>query len=442
MFLFDLLRRLWRAIMPVSVPPPEPVIPEPDPVVVVVPPDPPPPPPVTLPLLSTQPTSRWFHTPDGHPLDYREATAMGIYRLWLDGEHERIDYLFYYFRSRGINAIRVVLSLDSEWWHTQGCQNSHLEGDKFWSGLVPFLQCAEGHGLYVRLCLFGGVEPFGGEPDWNARPDVVSEHSFIIDAMHNFTDQVVETTCGQTNVLYEVANEPAQIGFGDDSSVILLLGQHIKDLAPLHLMNFGAATDEESIFYANFPSDFLDEHFARHDEWDMHASIKRLISHPATDQQVMPVISGEWMNLGLHGTESTATALATTAMLRLKKVIPAFHARCLLFGNIPGTITDDSLKAWSLGLDTIPMDFEGMECNGHWDCSPFDPDIFPPTEEATDEWDGPVRIFGLDGPTGYMGLSIREPHGYDLQSRSERPIETVHLERWGDWQSRIIIAGS
>ena len=106
--------------------------------------------------------------------------------------------------------------------------------------------------------------------------------------------------------------------------------------------------------------------------------------------------------------------------------------------DVPNSVTDAAVVAWSKALDLIPITFPGNGCNGHWDCSPFRADIFPPTEEATDAWDGPMRIFGLDGGDGYLGVTIREPAGYDL--RANRSIETLHLERWGEWQSRIIRA--
>lgn len=407
--------------------------------------------PNTLQVLSVKPGSRFFHHPDGAVVDYREATAMGIYRLWLDGDFAKVDALLAYFRSRKVNAIRPLFNLGGPYWEEMGRSNSHVDqGDHFWDQLVPFVNHASSYGIYTRLCLFGGVEQFvGHELDWVNRPDVVSDNPDAIAKMHAYVEQFVGTTRDLPSVLYEVANEPAQIGFGDDSAVVMALGERVKDLAPDRLMNFGAATDEDSLYYAQGPADFLDEHLRRVESWDYQASVKRLIEHPAVDQHTMPFVSGEWMNLGnivrpghadADGTPSTATAFATAAMLRVKRCIPTFHAECLLAASVPDAETDRALVAWSKALDLIPVEFPGTGCNGHWSCSPFSDDIFPPTEEATNDWDGPIRIYGLSGPEGYLGLSIREPVGYDLVGENGRVIETLHLEQWGDWQCRIVKA--
>jgi hypothetical protein len=401
------------------------------------------PPPVepgpALPVLRTTTGSRFLVDVSGAEVDYREATAMGLYRLWLDGHRGKIADLLGYFRENDINAIRVLFNLDSDFWLTHGRANSHLQRG-FYDELTPFVNFVASHGIYTRLCLFGGVEPFGAIPDWTGRSDVVSSDPAIQGSMEEYAKRFVEATRDCTSILYEVANEPAQIGFGSDSEVVRSLGMLIKELAPDRLMNFGCATDEDNLFYALHPADFLDEHLARHDDWDYQASIKRLIHHAGADQTVMPFMSGEWMNLGTHGTESTATAFASAAMLRLKYIIPAFHARCLLWGDVPDSITSECLRAWSRGLDMIPYkSLVGAECNGHWVCSPFDSHIFPPTEEASDEWNGPIRCFGRSsGPrdSDYIGLSIREPKGYEMVTTRE--CETLHIEQWGSWQCRIL----
>lgn len=419
-------------------------------------PDPPPEPPVVavthdLPVLGVQHQSRFFHTPDGAVVDYRESTAMGLYRLWLDDDRTRVDALLSYFKRRKINAIRPLFNLTSDYWMNLHRQNSHVDdGDYWWGQLVPFINHVASFGIYTRCCLFGGIERFvGHQLDWARRPDVVSDHPDVIAKMHAYTEQFVGTTRDLPSVLYEVANEPSQIGFGYDSSVVRQLGERIKTLAPHRVMNFGAACDEDNLYYCTAPADIFDEHLRRMDDWDYLASCKRLIEQYGVDQKQMPFISGEWMNLGnvtrpgrsnADGTPSTATALCSSAMLRLKRAIPAFHAHCLLMCDVPDPATDAALVAWSTGLDLIPMMFPGSGCNGHWThCSPFDQDIFPSHDSQHDTWDGPIRIFGLNGADGYLGVSIREPAGHNLIA-DRRPIETVHLEQWGKWQTRIIRA--
>mgnify|MGYP005818851211 FL=1 len=407
-----------------------------------------------LPPLSVRSGSRFFHDPSGRVVDVREATAMGLYRLWLDNRRDRVDELLGYFRDHNINMIRPLFELHSEYWHGKNSEskdrhNTHLEGDHWWGQLVPFIRHIESFGIYTRCCLFGGIEAFVGLPT-APRTDVMTGNPDAIAKARAYVDQFVGTTRDLPSVLYEVANEPSQIGFGYDSDVVKALGKRIKTLAPNRLMNFGAACDEDNTFYCDQPADFFDEHLRRMRDWDYLASCKRLIEHTAVDYATnrMPFISGEWMNLGnitraggrlADGTPSTATAFCSAAMLRLKRSIPTFHAHGLLSCDVPDGATDEALVAWSRALDLIPMTFPGRGINGHWTQSPFDKDIFPRTDEGTDAWYGPVRIFGLDGHEGYIGVSIREPRDYNLVG-DKRPIQTLHLEQWGDWQSRIVRA--
>ena len=373
---------------------------------------------------------------------------MSVYRSFLDGQIDEVDALFQYFQSRRVNAIRPLFNLQSDYWTSRGYGNTHLEGDHFWGRLHPFCHLAGKYGLWVRLCPFGGVEAFTGQPVPSNRPDVLTGNHGAIDAMHAYLDQFIGTVRGIDNVLIDLFNEPSQIGAGYDSEVVGQLGSHARQMAPHLVMSLGAACDEESTFYAKAPANLFDEHYRRMPEADYLMSVKRLIEGDAVDQQIMIGISGEWMNLGdtqkedggtAVGSPSTALAFATGAMCRLKRIYPAFHAHSLLFGTaLPNKTTDDALRAWRDGCDAIPLLVDGTYCNGHWSCSPFDSSYFPQSDAATPSHPGPVRIFGLDrGDDGYMGLSIREPAGYGLVG-SKREIETVKLYQWGDWQCRVM----
>ena len=386
---------------------------------------------------ATQAGSRWLHRPDGSIVDYRESTVGGIYRLWLDGRVDEIDALLAWLAAFRINAIRPWLNLDSEFWHHHKRANSVAEGDRWFDELGPFVRHCAARGMYSRVCLFAGVEPFGARPEWVRRPDVVSGDRDVVARMHAYVERVASLLADEPAVLLEVANEPSQIGFGSDSRVVLELGEHCHGLAPGRLLNFGAANDEDSTYYARRPADWFDEHLQRADEWDGFAALKRIIHCPATDT-TWPTISGEWMNLGGGGHLSTATAFAAAAMLRLKKCSPAFHARALLWATVPDEATAASLAAWSRGCDLIPQTFPGSACNGHWPCSPIDSSAFPASEDESDEHRGPVRVYGLNGPDGFLGVSLREPGGYELPL--DRPIETLHREQWGAYQARIFRA--
>ena len=400
----------------------------------------------TLGRLHTEAGSRWFHALDGVPFDYREITAMGLMRLAIDRRWDEVEEFFEYCKQRRVTAIRPLLNLGSDLWTNKQRANWFTEGDTFWRALVPLAEKAAHYGLYTRYCLFGGVEPFvGHQLDWHRRPDVITKNTTAITLMHTYLEQAVGTLRDVPSVLFEIANEPKEIGFGRESNVILELGEHCADLAPDSMMNFGCANDEDSLWYLRSPATFLDEHLRRMPADDFHLSVKRIIESPQVDQNVMPFMSGEWMNLGKGGgTESTATAFATAAMLRLKHCIPSFHANCLLEPTIPDPATDACLQAWTQALDMIPITVDGAPTNGHWKDSPFHErrdEVFPQSDAAMPNHQGPLRIWGRVRRDGsYIGLSIREPAGYDLIPDDGRTIETLHLERWGDWQSRLLMA--
>ena len=409
------------------------------------------------PRLVTHMGSPYLHRADtGSPYDYREATAMSIYRQFLDGRRDEVHALFSYFAANGINAIRPLFNLASHYWLSRGLGNSHLEGDRFWGQLHPFCHMASNYGLSVRCCLLGGVEAFIGH-QLVGRPDAISGNPAAREKIMAYVDQFVGTVRSfpERNVLIELANEPSQIGLGYSSTFLANeVLPHVVEMAPNMVVNIGAACDENNTDYCVDPASLFDEHLRRMPEADYLMSVKRLIEHTSVDYAMgkMPMISGEWMNLGdvekhdeagtADGTPSTATAFATAVMCRLKGVIPSFHNHGLLWGTVPNEITHAAVEAWQRGLDLLPVDVysSGSRCNGHWPQSPFHNQketIFPQTEESTPSHQGPVRIYGIVQDGGhFVGLSLREPAGYHLEG--DRPIETLHLERWGDWQCRLV----
>ena len=412
------------------------------------PPTPIPPNQNVLSRLRVVPGSRWFHHQSftkvagsqivAAPFDYREATAMGLYRLWLDGDMRSVDEFVGYLGDERFNAARILLNLDSDLWRERGRQNSYREGARWFDQLVPFTRYMGSRGFYARICVVGGVRPFGVEPEWRRRPDVVSASPQAQRRMVDHARTVAGLLRDEENVSFEVANEAHQIGFGEQHPVILEIGGAIREAAPNALLNLTQDGDEDATYWARSPADFLDEHFSRRDEWDGFASIKRIWEHFQVDIKNMPVVSGEWMNFGLGGmTSSTATAFCCGAALRIKQVIPAFHAASFVWVNrLPSDETTACVRAWHLGCDMVPMDFGGQKCNGNWDCSPVDADEFPPSEASQDGFDGPIRVHGRRNGDRYIGVSLREPAGHELQGN----FKTDHLEQWGDWQSRLLTA--
>ena len=78
----------------------------------------------TLPVLRMPSGSRFMVGDDGKEVDYREATAMGLYRLWLNNQHTQVAELLDYFRLNDINAIRVLFNLDSAFWRDHRRENN------------------------------------------------------------------------------------------------------------------------------------------------------------------------------------------------------------------------------------------------------------------------------------------------------------------------------
>jgi hypothetical protein len=394
-----------------------------------------PPPQQGVPRLRVSPGKRLLQT-DAGAWDGREATFMAGYSLWLQGRQDEMDVAIERLKRHGkITSVRSLLNLGSEFWESRGLANSFAE-PAFYPSLVPFAEWLASHGLYWHVCLFGGVESCGAEPDWVRRGDVVTGHPDVIQRMHAYLDQAVGTLREQPNVFFQIANEPNQIGFGRNSQVVVELGQHAKELVagdvPLDL----GAQDEDQWDFAAPPANAFAYHLSRKPEWDHFASVKRLI-HGDADAWSRPVYDDEPFNMGYEKERSTATAFCLGAMNRLKHVaIATFHARELLWCQLEHPDTVACLKAWSRGLDAIPLGVPGLGCNGHWECSPVADGSFPPTEDASDDWDGPVRVYGRRDGDRWIGVSIREPQDYTMRWKGETP-HVVDSETFREWKAAV-----
>jgi hypothetical protein len=388
-----------------------------------------------LPRLRALPGERFLRTDDG-VWDGREATFMAGFSLWLQGRQAEMDVAIERLKEHGITSVRCLLNLGGDFWEGRGQDNAFTD-PAFYPSLVPFAEWLESRGLYWHVCLFGGVEAFGAEPDWVRRGDVVTGHTDVIQRMHAYLDQTVGTLRDQSNVFYQIANEPGQIGYGEHSQVIVELGQHARELlsedAPLDL----GAQDEDHHEFAAPPANCFAYHLSRKPDWDHFASVKRLIEGDA-DAWAGPVFCDEPFNMGDKKERSTATAFCLAAMNRLKRVaISTFHANELLGCKLDHPDTIACLKAWSRGLDAIPIEVPGQGCNGHWSCSPVADGSFPPTEDASDDWDGPIRVYGRRDGDKWIGVSLREPKDYVMRWKGNRNPRVVDSFTWGSWKSSV-----
>jgi len=396
-----------------------------------------PPPQQGLPRLRVSPGHRFLQTEAGE-WDGREATLMAGFSLWLQGRQAEMDITIERLKRHGkINSVRPLLNLGGDYWQSKGLANSFAD-PMFYPSLVPFAEWLESHGLYWHVCLFGGVESCGAEPDWERRGDVVTGHADVIQRMHAYLDQTVGTLRDQRNVFFQIANEPHQIGFGVNSQVVVDLGDHARELlsddTPLDL----GAQDEDHHAFAAPPANTFSYHLSRKKGWNHFAAVKRLIEGDADAWDNHPVYDDEPFNMGHERERSTATAFCLGAMNRLKHVaISTFHARELLWCKLDHPDTVACLKAWSRGLDAIPLGVPGMGCNGHWECSPVADGSFPPTEDASDDWDGPVRVYGRRDGDQWIGVSLREPREYTMRWKDNQTPRVIDSEAFGEWKAAV-----
>jgi hypothetical protein len=386
---------------------------------------------------------RWFASPAGL-FDYREVSAFALYSLWLQKRFGEVD-AFLSAMAPYATAARVVLTLDGDFWAGRGYRCApDMAG--FYEELRPFAAHCESRGFYVRFCLVGAIEPFGGVwfPD---RRDIWTPD---LDArVRAYIEQVMPRISDAPNALTEGANEPGQIGLRSSFDKVKGWGRLVKRLAPHLLHNFAAVDgpNDGDTSFIEAPADFVDAHIHRMKEyrsgdgWNGWLWVKRSSEHAIFDNEEMPAISGETINFGSVGTgghgdveASPAIAFAYGATSRLRRYLTNFHFDDGLWCRPPNAETVACLDGWKRGLDAIPVDFGGGWCNGHHGCSPWETSNFPTSDEVRDH-NGPVRIFGRSGGAGYIGASIREVVGH--RPRSRRPVEEIARVEWGGYASAI-----
>lgn len=388
-------------------------------------------------------SGRGFASPAGR-FDYREVSAFALYSLWLQKRTSEID-AFLSAVAPYATALRVLLTLDGDFWNGRGY---HCGPDMpgFYEELPAFAAYCAARGFYVRFCLVGAVEPFGGV--WH--PDRRDIWTGDLDArVREYIAHVVPAIGLAPNALLEMANEPGQIGLRSSFERVKGWGRLAKRLAPHLVMNFAAVdgpNDGDPTFIAE-PADFVDTHICRMKEyragdgWDGWLWVKRSSEHPIFDNDRMPAMSGEPINFGASGVggsgdaeRSPAIAMAYGATSRLRRYLTNFHFDDGLWCRPPNAETVACLDGWKRGLDAIPFDFDGDWCNGQHGCSPWDPGIFPSSDEVA-RHTGPVRIFGRSGGSGYIGASIREVVGH--RPRARRPVEEVTRLEWGGYACAV-----
>lgn len=427
----------------------------------VGPPVPPPRPPAGgVSPLTIDAGRRWFRHADGL-FDYREVSAFGLLSLWIAGRRDEAMAWIDQMLAERFTVFRVLYTLDGGYW---GAEALRLTGRSlhakpamqgYWEGALDLPRYLASRGAYIRVCLIGAVEPFGGVwyPD---RRDVWQ--GSVRDQGEAFSLRLVDLLRDETNVILEQANEPLQIGLRHSADSQVALGHRLKRSAPARLLAGGAMDggDDQRVDYAGPPFDYVDAHIERRQhvggfEWVKRSGEYTLIDqpqvwpehHPQAGQPTgikeMPFVSGEPINFGdwrLDGRNddverSPSVALAYAACSRARKFNTCFHFDAGLWCTPVGALTLAHMRAYHAALDAFPMTHDG-KWRGGWapeQGNYWDREQWPPTDGTDDvvahvrAGRGPWRVFGC----GAYSMTIAEPKGWDYRRGLQRGVEVERL---------------
>lgn len=381
-----------------------------------------PPPGAALPSLRVSGSGHWFAT-DAGLFDYREVTFFAAQSRMLRGEGESaVRPVLRAYRAIGFTATRVLLTLGGDYWTNPNSPGgaAHAIGYSlasdpampgYWEQLDALVAMHAAEGLYVRLTIFGALEPFGYVWDPIRRQD--GFHGEVQRKGTEFALAVAQRYANASNVLLELANEPVGIGFKDSSEKLRRLGCDVQAIAPTRLLTAGDIND--MVFEAFFDRcfDFVDRHVDRTPDLEFFAAMKRMGEDAYRDAQprIVPAVSGEPVNFGesrLDGrtgdvATSPAVAYAYGAVTRSRQILPNFHYDGGLYSTMPKPETVVLMRAFHQALNAFPM-LEGNRWRGHhsvaqgnyWSTRPY-----PEHDDARTVADhvnggyGPWRVFGL-----------------------------------------------
>lgn len=376
--------------------------------------------PVALPLPELKPlrvsdSKRWFKTDDGL-MDFREVTAMALQSRMMRGEAEtKVRPFVKWMKAHKVTVLRVLLTLGGDYWESQNPSGDNLRSypsdPGWWENFDYLLRIHREEGMYIRLTIFGALEPFGGVWDPIARRDLFQGE--VRRRGEEFAKQVAERVRNQDHVILEIANEPGNIGFRDSSRALRDLGCEVKRIAPMRLVHLGdeRGMKEEDVYSSCF--DFIASHVDRSPGLRFIEMAKRMGEVPFRDDQprAMPALSGEPANFGEVRKDGRTgdvarhpiAAYAYAVVCRSRQFLCNFHYDGGLWGNIPNADTEASLNAFNQALDAFPM-VDGNRWRGHW--SPeqgnyWRRDPYPGNDDARTVEDhvnsgrGPWRVFGV-----------------------------------------------
>ncbi len=324
--------------------------------------------------LRVGPDAVWFATPAG-PADYREISAFSLYSRWLQGQQGHVRSWAQRAAAHGATSVRVLLTLGGPYWEAQPrawfghtlASGPQVPG--FHDQLVPFVRAMAADGLRVRLVLLGDLHMFVPEarwPDLEARTDALDDASR--DRVRAYVRRVVTSLAGEPGVVWEIANEYANIGLVDSEAFVVELGALVKSIDADALMNYSAPRDGQAapLQWMKPPADFLSVHVSRDRADDGYRWLRHAADTAAAASAhavSMPLLSGEPLNFGdarRDGRQgdvepSPAIAFAYGAVSRVLRFLTTFHHDDGLWTAGWGEATERTIAAWDQGLDAVPM---------------------------------------------------------------------------------------
>lgn len=410
-------------------------------------PETPPPPVYTLTRLRVENNARWFANDAGR-FDYREVSAFSLLSRMLTGEYEFVRSWLRAMRAEKFTVVRVILTLDGGYWNNSPLGRSFRcapDMPGYWQSLDLLVRMCADEGLYMRAVFIGAVEPFGGT--WYPDRRDVWEGSVRAKG-EQFAVDVAQRLASQPHVIYELANEPLQIGLRNSSDDLIALGRKVKAVAPVTLLGLGSVdgSDDNDTQFCVRPADYVDAHVerlmgVRGFEW-----IKRTGEYATIDPEhqpvKMPFISGEPVNFGETRADgrngdvepSPSVAFAYGAVSRSRQYLTCFHSDFGLWTTMPKPESLASMRAYHAGLDAFPM-LTGGKWRGHWSQSPWK-QVWPGdddpafVERHVADGRGPWRSFGCQD----YSVCFPEPENWNWQANTTRPQTFLAGESAGAFQ--------
>jgi hypothetical protein len=393
--------------------------------------------------LRVEAGNRYFESDHGR-YDWREITAFALLAYYQHGRADEARQWMQAARTLGFTQGRVLAT------YTIGADViGHAGPDQpgYWEAVAALCADARALGFRLRWTIFGALEPFGAV--WvHSRPLYFGDVQRRGDA---FAMEFVERVIGPfPECVFELANEPVNIGFNTLGAALVSLGRRLRDKFPSMVLAFGDVNGMTLADAFDAAFSHVDSHVDRNPEMRFMHAHKRLGEMDFRDNQPrpMPASSGEPYNAGaprrdglVGGSQGACpypvTAFAHAAMCRVRQILPTFHMDEGLYCTPLQPETVACAQAFQAALDAIPMP-DGRRWRGQHGLGAGDywRDVWPNTDDLRDverhvrDGRGPWRANGI----GPWSVVFPEPLGWDYQANTDAPAERIAYmadDAWG-----------